>query len=280
VLKSRLIPFVSVASSCLSWASSATEANVAATRHCGFVHASVPYSHHGHHDRWRHHVRGNASCAAARGVLNAVLPLNATAHYGSSNANSYFTYPGWTCDFGQIGFQRCWRPRHRPYQAGAVALDCMTESDGCPTRDTKQLLPVAVAGQSDSAARAGPVLGSGRMRKRVAGHEQPHRDDRNVAEALARCVRAGRRMRSSAEARFPRSWVSTSVPLPEPAIPPGRPMRSPRALRAAERPATRSPGHQEGPDLRRPVVRQARQSASGERSGYPAPRMAPMSSRS
>jgi len=38
------------------------------------------------------------------------------------------TYPGWTCDFGQIGFQRCWRPRHRPYQAGAVALDCMTES--------------------------------------------------------------------------------------------------------------------------------------------------------
>ena len=51
-------------------------------------------------------------------------------------------------------------------------------------------------------------------------------------------------------------------------------MRSPRALRAAERPATRSPGHQEGPDLRGPVVRQARQSASGERSGYPAVRIA------
>jgi hypothetical protein len=32
------------------------------------------------------------------------------------------------------GFQSCWRPRHRPYQAGAVALDCMTASDGCPTR--------------------------------------------------------------------------------------------------------------------------------------------------
>jgi hypothetical protein len=76
--------------------------------------------------------------------------------------------------------------------------------------------------------------------------------------------------RGGADLRFAMSWVSTSVPLPEPAIPPGRPMRSPRALRAAERPATRSPGHQEGPDLRGPVVRQARQSASGERSGYPA----------
>ncbi len=70
---------------------------------CGFVHASVPYSHHGHHDRCRVYVRGTASCAAARDALNAVLHLNAVAHYGTDNANSYFTYRRWTCDFGQMG---------------------------------------------------------------------------------------------------------------------------------------------------------------------------------
>jgi hypothetical protein len=141
VRKSWLVLFTCLGSCGLLWASSATEASPGATTQCGFVHASVPYSHRGHHDRWRVYAQGNASCAAARGVLSAVLHLNAAAHYGSDNANSYFTYRGWTCDFGQMGFQSCWRPRHRPYQAGALALDCVTASGGCPARIPNDYLP-------------------------------------------------------------------------------------------------------------------------------------------
>ena len=77
-------------------------ATAGAARQCGFVRASVPYSHHGHHDRWRIYVKGATSCASARDALNAVLHLNATPHYGTDNANSYFTFRGWTCDFGQM----------------------------------------------------------------------------------------------------------------------------------------------------------------------------------
>jgi hypothetical protein len=46
------------------------------------------------------------------------------------------------------------------------------------------------------------------MRKRAAVLARMDRGDRNVAEALARCVQAGRRMRSFAEACFPRSGLS------------------------------------------------------------------------
>jgi hypothetical protein len=63
-----------------------------------------------------------------------VLHLNTTARYGSDNADSYFTYRGWTCDLGQMGFQSCWRPMHRPYRASALALDCALASAGCPAR--------------------------------------------------------------------------------------------------------------------------------------------------
>ena len=139
--KARLVFLASLASCGLLWASSAPEAGAAGNTQCGFVHASVPYSHHGHHDRWRIYVRGHASCATARGVLNAVLHLQATAHNGSDNANSYFSYQGWTCDFGQMGFQSCWRPRHRPFRAGALALDCATASGGCPARIPSDRLP-------------------------------------------------------------------------------------------------------------------------------------------
>jgi hypothetical protein len=138
---SRLVLLVLLATCGLLWASSATVASTGANRQCGFVHASVPYSKHGHHDRWRIYVRGNASCAAARGALDAVLHLNAAAHHGSGNANSYFTYRGWTCDFGQMGFQSCWRPKHRPYQASALALDCVTSPGGCPARIPTADLP-------------------------------------------------------------------------------------------------------------------------------------------
>jgi hypothetical protein len=122
-------------------AASVSEAGSGSPRACGFVHASVPYSRHGHHDRWRVYVRGNASCASARGVLNAVMHLRATAHNGTSNADSYFTYRGWTCDFGQMGSQSCWRPKRRPYRASALALDCATAGGGCPARLPGSYLP-------------------------------------------------------------------------------------------------------------------------------------------
>jgi hypothetical protein len=117
-----------------TFATSSAGAAGASVRQCGFVRASVPYSHHGHHDRWRTYVRGAASCTSARSALDAVLHLRATPHYGTDNANSYFTFRSWTCDFGQMGGQSCWRPRHRPYTAGALALDCATAGVGCPAR--------------------------------------------------------------------------------------------------------------------------------------------------
>jgi hypothetical protein len=110
-------------------------------KQCGFVHASVPYSHRGHHDRWRVYVKGAASCAAARSALNAVLHLDAKQHVGSDNANSYFTFRSWRCDFGQMGFQDCWRPAHRPYIAGALAIDCAIASGGCPAEIPASYLP-------------------------------------------------------------------------------------------------------------------------------------------
>lgn len=72
---------------------------------------------------------------------NVVLHLDATAHYGSDNADSYVTYRGRTGDFGQMGSQSWSRPRHRPYSAGAVALDCATASGGCPSRIPSDYLP-------------------------------------------------------------------------------------------------------------------------------------------
>ena len=103
-----------------------------AVARCGFLRASVPYSHHGRHDRWRIYVKGRATCTRARQVLNAVLHLDAAQHVGSDNADSYFTYRAWRCDFGQMGYQDCWRPAHRPFTAGALAIDCAIADGGCP----------------------------------------------------------------------------------------------------------------------------------------------------
>jgi hypothetical protein len=134
MLKSRLLMVAWVAS-CIALAVPAlTQANPAPATQCGFVRASVPYTRHGHHDRWRVYVAGHASCASAKSVLDAVLHLDATAHNGSSNADSYSTYRNWICDFGQMGSQNCWQPHHRPYSAGALAVDCATASGGCPAR--------------------------------------------------------------------------------------------------------------------------------------------------
>jgi len=101
---------------------------------CGFLRASVPYSHHGSRYRWGVYVTGSASCRSAERTLNAVMHLGAKAHNGSSSANSYFTYRAWRCDFGQMGSQNCWTPSRRPYRAQALALTCdkRLNSGGCP----------------------------------------------------------------------------------------------------------------------------------------------------
>lgn len=101
---------------------------------CGFLRASVPYSHHGSRYRWGVYVTGSASCQSAQRTLNAVMHLRAKAHNGSDNANSYFTYREWRCDFGQMGAQNCWTPSRRPYRAQALAVTCdkHLSSGGCP----------------------------------------------------------------------------------------------------------------------------------------------------
>jgi hypothetical protein len=96
---------------------------------CGSLRASVPYSHHGHHDFWRVYVLGSTPCARAVNALKVVMHLGGAIHYGSSMATSYTDYRGWRCPFGQMGGQYCFRPKHPPYQTRAVALDCRVS---CP----------------------------------------------------------------------------------------------------------------------------------------------------
>jgi hypothetical protein len=75
-------------------------------------------------------------------VLSAVMHLRTAAHVGSDNANSYFSYRGWRCSFGQMGDQPCWLPVTRPYRAAAIALNCADQPDGgCPGRIPHNYLP-------------------------------------------------------------------------------------------------------------------------------------------
>lgn len=110
---------------------------------CGSVRASVPYSRHGHRYRWGVYVDGSASCRRAELTLDAVMHLHAAQHIGSDNADSYFTYRGWRCDFGQMGFQSCWTPSRRPYRAEALALACdkRLSTSGCPASVPRDYLP-------------------------------------------------------------------------------------------------------------------------------------------
>ena len=109
---------------------------------CGFIHASVPYSRHGNRDRWGVYVSARTTCAAAKTVLSAVMHLRASAHEGSGNANSYFSYDGWRCAFGQMGDQPCWQPVTHPYRAAAIARNCADQPDGgCPVRIPHNDLP-------------------------------------------------------------------------------------------------------------------------------------------
>jgi hypothetical protein len=107
-------------------------------RTCGYIHASVPYSQHGHADRWRVYVWGSASCEDAETVLDAVMHLHGNTHNGGSEASSYITDRGWLCPFGNMGQQSCELPTrlpsHPPIRAHAVALDCSVVAGGCPAR--------------------------------------------------------------------------------------------------------------------------------------------------
>ena len=99
---------------------------------CAYLRASVPYSHRGHHDRWRVYVEGKASCSSATKALNVVMHLGGSTHVGIDDAHSYTDYQGWRCPFGAMGGQFCFLPKHRPYRARALALDCQASVTGCP----------------------------------------------------------------------------------------------------------------------------------------------------
>jgi hypothetical protein len=95
---------------------------------CGYVHASVPYTAHGHAEEWRVYVTGHTSCTTATKVLNAVMHLQGTEHSTGTEVSSYTTYSGWNCPFGQMGVQTCALPTRLPYHAPilahALALSC------------------------------------------------------------------------------------------------------------------------------------------------------------
>ncbi len=115
---------------------SGAAARSASVTTCGYLRASVPYTHHGTADRWRVYVNGAATCANAVEALDAVIHARATQHQGRSEASSYFVEAGWLCPFGNMGQQTCELPTrlpaHPPIRARALALDCAIPGRGCP----------------------------------------------------------------------------------------------------------------------------------------------------
>jgi hypothetical protein len=137
-------------------------------RTCGFIRASVPYSHAGHHYRWRVYVRGAASCASVSTALNAVTHLRAKAHVGNDTADSYFTFGRWRCDFGQMGAQACWQPARKPYRSQGLALNCSTADGGCPVHIADDYLPA-----TDD--RSGAAAGAADLTSPASAFAQPTR---------------------------------------------------------------------------------------------------------
>lgn len=100
-------------------------------RVCGFLHARVPYSTRAGGPVWRVYARGHASCRAATGVLDAVMHLRGADHDNGAQSNSYVTYRGWTCPYGQMGSQLCFLgPTGHP-RAQALADRCSEAA--CPS---------------------------------------------------------------------------------------------------------------------------------------------------
>jgi hypothetical protein len=61
-----------------------------------------------------------------------VITHKAAAHVGSDDADSYSSYDGWKCPFGNMGNQYCSLPAAPPYQSSALAIDCGIAEGGCP----------------------------------------------------------------------------------------------------------------------------------------------------
>jgi len=91
---------------------------------CGFLHARVPYSTRAGGPAWRVYVRGQISCGAGTEALAAIMHRRGHNHGNGSEANSYFTYRGWTCPYGQMGSQFCFMGSARKPRARALALRC------------------------------------------------------------------------------------------------------------------------------------------------------------
>jgi hypothetical protein len=113
--------------------SAAPVAGATGGRVCGFVRASVPYSAHSSANRWRVYVAGASTCGSAQKVLSAVMHLQATAHPGSDEAHSFFSYGGWICPFGDMGSQRCSVPADSPSRPRAKALAVECSLNRCPS---------------------------------------------------------------------------------------------------------------------------------------------------
>jgi len=112
----------------------APSAGASGSRTCGFIRASVPYSHSGHRDKWRVYITGATSCVTAQQTLDAVMHLGGKQHVGASEADSFFTYRGWSCPFGNMGSQLCDLPAPGRVKARALALDCAVVPGKCPSR--------------------------------------------------------------------------------------------------------------------------------------------------
>jgi hypothetical protein len=100
-------------------------------RVCGLLHARVPYATAGGGPVWRVYSHGNVSCRNAAAVLDAVMHLHGQDHSHGFESNSYFTYRGWTCPYGQMGSQVCFLGSTRHPRAEAWALRC--SENPCPT---------------------------------------------------------------------------------------------------------------------------------------------------
>jgi len=115
-------------------------AGASGSRRCGLLHASTPYSRHGHSEPWRVYISGATNCKSGERTLNAILHLEGKTHSGSDEADSFFTYRGWTCPFGNMGTQLCNIPTRAPFNARALALNCDLVAGGCPKRPPAGLL--------------------------------------------------------------------------------------------------------------------------------------------
>lgn len=94
-------------------------------RVCGLIRADIPYSRDPHGgQRWRVYVYGAASCHTAERALDAVMHLHGVNHSNGFEDNSYVTYRGWSCPYGQMGTQVCFLGTPSKPRVQASALDC------------------------------------------------------------------------------------------------------------------------------------------------------------